>query len=125
MSKKKTEKLPSDSAEESGRSSKSLQRNSNYERYDLDNDGIVSDDEIQSSKELLELELREDKFEAQKSMSWVALISMLVLTVIVLTPLISESKLSLLDDLISMYYIAMAGIIGAYFGVSGWVSKSK
>ena len=85
----------------------------------------MSDEEIQSSKELLELELREDKVEAQKSMSWIALISMLVLTVIILTPLIPDSKLSLLDDLISMYYIAMAGIIGAYFGVSGWVSKSK
>ena len=44
--------------------SKKLQAGSKYNEYDLDGDGIVSDDELTKSKEMLELELREEK--AQK-----------------------------------------------------------
>jgi len=56
-------------------------------------------------------------------MSWIALISMIALTVVLLSPIISEKRLTLLDELISMYYLAMAGVVCGYFGVSAWVSK--
>ena len=119
MSTKKTVKKPSVSTAKTGKSSKSLEQDSHYERFDLDHDGIVSDDEIQHSKELLQLE----KLESQKRMSWIALISMIALTVVLLSPIISEKRLTLLDELISMYYLAMAGVVCGYFGVSAWMSK--
>ena len=117
--KKKTVKSPSVSTEKTGRSSKSLEYDSAYEQFDLDHDGIVSDEEIQHSEKLVQL----DKLQTQKRMSWLALISMIVLTVVLLSPAISEKRLTLLDELISMYYIAMAGVVCGYFGVSAWMSK--
>lgn len=117
--KKKTVKKPSATTEVNTKSSKSLEQDSNYERFDLDHDGIVSDEEIQHSKELLQLE----KIESQKKMSWIALVSMIALTIILLSPVVSENRLTLLDELISMYYLAMAGIVCGYFGVSAWISK--
>ena len=43
---------------------KKLQSRSKYEEFDLNNDGIVDDQEIKRSQDMLELELREEKAEA-------------------------------------------------------------
>lgn len=93
--------------------------------YDLNNDGTVSDEELEKSTDLLELELREEKAQAQKLMSWVALASMLVLTIILMTPVVSDSRVSALADLFSMFYLAMASVIGFYFGATAYMSKSS
>ena len=95
----------------------------NNSEYDLDKDGKVSDDELNRSTDLLELELREEKAQTQKLISWVALVSMLLLTVILMTPIISDSRVSALADLFSMFYIAMASIIGFYFGATAYMSR--
>ncbi len=92
-------------------------------QYDLDKDGAVSQEDVTRSTELLELELREEKAQAQKRMSWVALISMLVVTVVVMTPVLSDSRVSALGDLFSMFYLSMASIIGFYFGATAYMSK--
>lgn len=91
--------------------------------YDLDSDGTVSDEELNRSTDLLELELREEKAQAQKLMSWVSLVSMLLLTIVLMTPIVSDSRVSALADLFSMFYIAMASIIGFYFGATAYMSK--
>ena len=40
---------------------KKLQAGSIYDRFDLDGDGTITDEEMAKSKEILELELREEK----------------------------------------------------------------
>ena len=104
--------------------SKKLQTGSKYNEYDLDGDGIVSDDELTKSKEMLELELREEKAEAQKKMAWIAMVSMLIFTVVLFTPLMSDSRVAGLADLLGLFYIAQAGIVGAYFGAAAWMSST-
>ena len=48
---------------------KYLSENSRFAQYDLDNDGTVTDEEIAHAKDMLELELREEKADAQKRMA--------------------------------------------------------
>jgi hypothetical protein len=100
---------------------KQLRENS---EYDLNNDGTVSDDELHKSTDLLELELREEKAQAQKLISWVALVSMIIVTCVLLSPLVSDARVSALDNLIGMFYLACASIIGFYFGATAYMSKS-
>lgn len=57
---------------------KKLEQGSKYEAHDLDGDGVVTDEEIAREKEMIELELREEKAKAQQYMAWVAMGSMLV-----------------------------------------------
>lgn len=104
---------------------KSLQPGSKYNEYDLDGDGVVSDDELTKSKEMLELELREEKAEAQKKMAWIAMVSMLIFTVVLFTPMMSDERVTALADLLGLFYIAQAGVVGAYFGAAAWMSNSK
>ena len=103
--------------------SKKLADDSKYAEFDLDGDGIVSDEEIQRSQELMELELREEKADAQQKMAWIAMGSMLVFSLILFSPIVSESRVSALADLLGLFYIAQAGVVGAYMGTSAWMSK--
>ena len=103
--------------------SKVLEKNSKYNQFDLDGDGTVSDEEIKRSQDMLEIELREEKSEAQKNMAWVAMGSMIVFSAILFTPMVSESRVSALADLLGLFYIAQTGVVGAYMGVSAWMSR--
>jgi len=91
--------------------------------FDLDKDGKVTDTEIKKSNELQELELREEKAETQKFISYIALISIVVVTAALMSPIVSDSRVSALADLLSMFYLAQASIIGFYFGAVAYMSK--
>ena len=45
---------------------------------------------------MVDLELREEKSEAQKMMAWLAIIIMVVTTIVLFTPLISDSRVNAL-----------------------------
>lgn len=104
---------------------KKLQGDSRFNDYDLDGDGIVSDAELEKSKEMLELELREEKAEAQKKMAWIAMVSMLIFTVVLFLPVMSDERVTALADLLGLFYIAQAGVVGAYFGAAAWMSSGQ
>jgi len=89
------------------------------------NDGTVSDEEMARNKELLELELQEEKCDTQKKMAWVAMVSMIIFSMLLYTPIISETRVNALGDILGLFYIAQAGVVGAYMGVTAWMSRGK
>lgn len=93
--------------------------------FDTDNDGKIGRRDIEASDRLLELELREEKADSQRRMAWVAIISMIVFTVLLFSPMVSDSRVSALADLLGLFYIAQAGVVGAYMGVTAWMSKGQ
>jgi hypothetical protein len=102
---------------------KKLEIGSKFAEYDLDQDGTVTDAEIARSKEMLELELREEKSEAQKRMAWLAIGSMIIFSACLFMPIIPESRVNALGEILGLFYIAQAGIVGAYMGVTAWMSR--
>jgi uncharacterized membrane protein len=102
---------------------KSLQSNSNYNKYDVDGDGTVTDDELQDMEKIETIERDNRKQSAQRRMAWVAIWSMIVFTIILFSPLISDARVNALADLLGLFYIAQAGIVGAFMGVSAWMSR--
>ena len=96
----------------------------NLKEYDLDNNGEISEEEKDRATQLLELELREEKAEAHKRMSWVALVSMLIVTALLFTPIVSPDKILALQELLGMFYLAQASIVAFYFGATAYMSKS-
>lgn len=92
---------------------------------DTDNDGKIGRRDIEASDQLLELELREEKADSQRRMAWVAILSMIVFTMLLFSPVISDTRVAALADLLGLFYIAQAGVVGAYMGVTAWMSKSS
>jgi len=83
---------------------KKLQTKSKYNDFDLDGDGVVTDEEIARSKEMLDLELREEKSEAQKMMAWLAILVMIAVTVVLFTPFVPDSRVTALAELLGLFY---------------------
>tara|TARA_R110000803_G_scaffold205093_1_gene271536 strand:+ start:1307 stop:1624 length:318 start_codon:yes stop_codon:yes gene_type:complete len=102
---------------------KQLSENSRFAKLDLDNDGTVTDEEISHAKDMLELELREEKAYAQKRMAWVAVSSMVGFALLPLIPWIPESRLSFLASLSDMLFLSQASIVGFYFGAQAYMAK--
>jgi len=104
-------------------SPKTMEPTSDYAKYDVDGDGIVSDEELTAVAKLEELEMQEEKADAQRHMAWVSLISMLVFTGFVFLPIFPDSRIQALADLFGLFYIGMAGVVGAYMGMTAYMSK--
>ena len=102
---------------------KKLEPGSDYAKYDVDRDGVVSDEELAAVAKLEELEMQEEKADAQRRMAWVSLISMLVFTGFVFLPIFPDSRIQALADLFGLFYIGMAGVVGAYMGMPAYMSK--
>jgi len=103
---------------------KKLQKDSEYNKYDLNGDGTVSDEELEKIKQIEELEMSERKALAQRRMAWISIAAMILFTVVVMIPgFIPESRLKLLGDLSALFYIGMAGVVGAYMGMTAYMSR--
>ena len=96
----------------------------NNRKFDINKDGELSKEELNNAHEMLELELKEEKADTQRRMAWFSIISMAGFTVALFTPLLSDSRVDALAELLGLFYIAQAGIVGAYMGVQAWLSKS-
>ena len=103
---------------------KKLQPESQYNEYDLDGDGVVSDEELEMVTKIHEAENADEKADAQRRMAWISMIAMILFTVIVMIPgIIPESRLKLLGALSALFYIGMAGVVGAYMGMTAYMSR--
>ena len=51
----------------------------------------------------------------RRRMAWTALVSILIVTFLSFF-IVDESRLKLLSDVINMFYLSMASIVGAYVG---------
>ena len=90
---------------------------------DLDRNGEVSAEDIQAVEKLAEIERQDRKQQAQRRMAWVAMWSMVVFTVVLFSPVISDSRVSALADLLGLFYIAQAGVVGAFMCMSAWMNR--
>ena len=81
----------------------------------------MSDEELARAKEFTDMELREEKAEAQKKMAWVAIIAMCAYPLISL--LIPESKLQTWGSMSDMIFLSQASIVGMYFGAQAYMSR--
>ena len=102
---------------------KKLQQDSNFNKYDLDGDGVVSDKELSNIEKIEQLEMQEEKADAQRRMAWISLLSMIVFTLLVFMPIFPESRIKALADLFGLFYIGMAGVVGAYMGMTAYMSR--
>tara|TARA_A100000164_G_C21458469_1_gene563411 strand:+ start:236 stop:610 length:375 start_codon:yes stop_codon:yes gene_type:complete len=112
---------------------KKLEPGSEYAKYDLDGDGIVTDEELAMDEKLLRLQdLKSDienedkKEDAQRMMAWFALFGMLLYpSLVVLSSWFGiEKAASVLGDMAPTYFVSVAAIVAAFFGKEAYV-KSK
>ena len=85
----------------------------NSDDIDLNHDGLVSQKEE---------ELYEKKAVNRRRMAWVSLIAMIISGFAIMF-FIPESRLQRINAMLDLYWISLGGIVGAYVGISTWMSK--
>lgn len=93
-------------------------------KYDFNKTGEVTQEDLALAQALLEIELREEKAESQKKMAWTAIISMIAFSTILFSPMVPDSRVTSLSELLGLFYLAQAGVVGAYMGFTTWMSKN-
>lgn len=91
--------------------------------FDVDGDGKVTLEEIAMKERMLEVELREEKAESQKFMAWVAMGMMIIFTIFLFTPIMTDSRVTALADLLGLFYIAQTGVVAAYMGATAYMAS--
>ena len=99
---------------------KKLEKESKYNVMDANKDGVVSDAEIDNWQQSEEVKRLNRKQMHQRNMAWLALISMLVFTAIMFTPFVPDDRIKLLTDISNLFYLAQAGIVGAFMGFAAF-----
>ena len=103
------------------RKQKKLETDSSFNELDLDGDGVVSDQELKAAAAIEASE----KMDAQRRMAWMAMGSMLVFTAAVFLPIFPDGRIKALSDLFGLFYIGQAGVVGAYMGMTAYMTKGK
>jgi hypothetical protein len=106
---------------------KKLQPGSEYEKYDLDGDGIVTDEELAMEERMMRLENEDQKQDAQRYMAWFALWGMLLYPSMVVISILFglEQAAKILGDMAAVYFVSVAGIVAAFFGAQAIVKKAS
>ena len=105
---------------------KKLEPGSDYAKYDIDGDGIVTDEELEMDAKMMRLENEDAKEDAQRHMAWFALWGMLLYpALVVLSSWFGIEKAStVLGDMAPTCFVSVAAIVAAFFGKEAYV-KSK
>lgn len=102
---------------------KTLEKGSKYNQFDVDGDGTVTDEEMARAEHMIEAENKDKKEDQLRMMAWVAMGSMVLFTFFLFLPFVSNERLSALDNLLQMFYIAQAGVVATFFGANAYMSK--
>ena len=105
---------------------KKLEKGSQYEKYDLDGDGIVTDEEFEMDQKLIRLENEDKKEDAQRWMAWFALLGMLLYPSLVVISVFLKLDVAanVLGNMAPTYFVSVAAIVAAFFGKEAYI-KSK
>lgn len=91
--------------------------------FDHDKDGIISEKDLQISEQLIKLQIDNQKDQNQVRMAWVAMMSMLIVTILLFSPFIPDSRIIALRDILDLFYVAQASVIGMFMGVKAYMTR--
>ena len=113
---------------------KKLQKGSDYAHLDVDGDGIVTDEELEMDRKMLELQdLKSDmenedkKQDAQRNMAWFALTGMLLypFAVVLSVWMGLDQAGKILGDMAAVYFVSVAAIVAAFYGKEAIAAKKS
>ena len=106
---------------------KQLEKDSKYAKYDVDGDGVITDEEMAKGEKMLQIENEDKRQDAQRNMAWFALFGMLLYPfAIILASVVGlEGASSLLKDIAPTYFVSVAAIVAAFYGKEALTANKK
>ena len=104
---------------------KKFERETKYSKYDLNEDGVITDSELEMDEKLMRLENEDKKQDAQRNMAWFALTGMLLypFAVVIAVWLDLVQAAGILGDMAAVYFVSVAAIVAAFYGKEAIAAK--
>ena len=101
---------------------KRLEAGSQYEHFDKDGDGIVSDEEFALEREMMRADNEDKKEDQIRRMAWFALLGLLLYPagIFVTTFLGQLQAAALIADIAPTYFVSVSALVGAFFGAQAY-----
>ena len=111
---------------------KKLQKGSQFEHYDIDNNGEITDGEFAMAKKIEELEHQRemhrnlDKMQdQQRLMAWVAMGSMVLFVVAMMTPIINVVRVNELSGFLNTFFVSQAAVVSVFMGATAYSKRNN
>ena len=106
---------------------KTLQQDLIYNQFDVDGDGVLTDEEMARGEKLIQIENEDKRQDAQRNMAWFALGGMLLypFAIILASVLGFEGASGLLKDIAPTYFVSVAAIVAAFYGKEALTANKK
>ncbi len=101
---------------------KKLQQTSKYSSYDINNDGVVSDEEFSHMAEIKRLEHDLRKQRAQRRMATASLMAMASFTIAMF--FVDLERVKALSDISNLFYLTGGCIVASYMGASAIMNRN-
>ena len=100
---------------------KQLEKDSEYDKFDTDHDGVVTDAELAKSERMLTIENMDKMADQQRVMAWAALGAPPVLIAFLASAWVTLEKVNALAGLTTTYCAAMGTIVVAFMAAQAYV----
>lgn len=100
---------------------KALEKDSKYNQFDVDGDGIVTDDELNRSERMMQIENMDKLADQQRVMAWVAMFMPFAIILVMSAPFIELDKVAALMGLATTFCAAMGTIVVAFMAATAYI----
>lgn len=101
--------------------SKKLEIDSVYNQFDINADGTVSDEELNRSERMLQIENMDKLADQQRLMAWAAMFLPLVIILVMLMPFVNSDKINMVMGLVTTFTAAMGSIVVAFMAATAYI----
>ena len=100
---------------------KQLEKGSEYDKFDTDHNGIVTDAELARSERMITIENMDKMADQQRVMAWAALVFPPIIIAYMASELVSLEKVNALNGLATTYCAAMGTIVVAFMAAQAYI----
>ena len=97
---------------------KQLEKDSTYNQFDTDHDGVVTDAELARSERMMMIENMDKMADQQRIMAWAG---MFIYNVYASTPYVVLEKINAMNGIVTTYNAAMGTITVAFMAATAYV----
>ena len=101
--------------------SKKFQEDSVYNTFDINHDGVVTDEELDRSEKMLQIENMDKLADQQRIMAWAALVLPFIIILVLSSGLVDSSKVTLVMSLATTFSASMGTVVVAFMAATAYV----
>lgn len=100
---------------------KKLQEHSVYNDFDMNHDGVVTDEELDRSEKMLQIDNMDKLADQQRVMAWLALFLPFVLIVYLTSGFVEPQRVTMIMSLVATFSASMGTVVVAFMAATAYV----